>query len=147
MSRNFIDSLVDNSSPLLRNLNRDPIASGAYGSVHKVQVTRNFAVKDIFLRGSSNDLESELKCAFSEYELMSKNLKNVVRSYEFLYDPKRKMFSYTMDLMDKSLDSHINDLNDLKKPLSFDKAFPLLHNITTGKKYLRQKKRVIKCVK
>jgi serine/threonine protein kinase len=132
MSRNYIESLVDKSSPLLTNLNRDPIGRGAYGVVNKVQVTRNFAVKDIFLRGSSTELESELKCAFSEYELMSKNLKNVVRSYEFLYDPKRKMFSYTMDLMDKSLDSHINDL---KNPLSFDKAFPLLHNITTGKRY------------
>ena len=135
-NRNYIESLVDKSSPLLTNLNRDPIASGAYGSVHKVQVTRNFAVKDIFLRGSSNDLESELKCAFSEYELMSKNLKNVVRSYEFQYDPKKRIFSYTMDLMENSLDCHIKDL---KNPLSFDKAFPLLHNITTGKKYKHPK--------
>ena len=140
MSRNFIDSLVDNSSPLLRNLNRDLIGRGAYGIVSKAQVMRNYAVKDIFLSRSSSDLdlEAELKCAFSEYKVMSKNLKNVVRSYEFLYDPKKRMFSYTMDLMENSLECH---LKNLKNPLSFDKAFPLLHNITTGKKYLRQKKK------
>ena len=130
MSRNFIESLVDNSAPLLTNLNRDIIGSGAYGIVSKAQIMRNFAVKDIYLGQSSSDLECELKRAFREYEVMSKNLKNVVRSYEFLYDPSKKMFSYTMDLMEKSLDFHIKDL---KNPLSFDKAFPLLQNITTGK--------------
>ncbi len=134
MSKPFIESLVENSSPFLTNLNRDLIDRGAYGIVSRVQATRNFALKDIFLGKSSSDLESELKCAFSEYQVMSRNLKNVVRSYDYLYDPKKKMFSYTMDLMDKSLDSHIRSL---KNPLTFDEAFPLLHNITTGKIYLK----------
>ena len=118
-----IQSLVDNSSPFLTNLNRDLIDHGTYGIVSKVQVTKNFALKDIKLGRFSSDIESELKCAFNEYEVMSKNLKNVVRSYEFQYDPKKRIFSYTMDLMENSLECH---LKNLKNPLSFDKAFPLL---------------------
>ena len=139
-----IESLLENSSLFLKNLNRDIIDHGNYGIVSKVQVTRNFALKDIKLGRFSSDIESELKCVFSEFQVMNKNLKNVVRSYDFLYDPRKKMFSYTMDLMDKTLDSHIRDL---KNPLSFENAFPLLHNITTGKKIFNPIEEDIKCIK
>ena len=110
--------------------------NGAFGIVQQIISKENFALKQINLNklvndpADNNELYEELSSAFSEYQVMKKNHPNVVRSYQYHFDDKENVFSFTMDLMKgKDLATLI-----LTKSIPFGEFYKLFQDIVTGKK-------------
>lgn len=111
------------------------LGNGAFGVVNEIITKDAFACKVIDLKKFMADLDNrqelcdQLSCAFSEFQIMKKNLHNVVRSYQCHFDENNKLFSYTMDLMKGG------DLGTLikKKSLPFNEYYKLFQDILTGK--------------
>ena len=129
-----IKAILDHSDTSLANLKLDEfLGGGSYGSVHKVDIEgKKFALKKIKINDDTDNDEEiyeNLSCAFSEFQIMNKNLPNVVRSYKYHLDVKKGMFSFTMDLMEKDLGKLISE----KKGISFDHVYKLFEEIISGK--------------
>ena len=92
--------LLDGKGGLIKNL-----GFGSFGIVSHIISKENFAQKSINFKKNMKNLKSDeeilehLSCAFSEYQIMKKNLPNVVRSYRCYFDETNMEFSFTMDLM------------------------------------------------
>ena len=129
-SESFRERLARESSPYIDEIKqKTTINHGAFGIVSRVEARRVFAMKEIKVDRPRCDIDEELKGAYGEYESMKKNLSNVVRSYDFKYDPSSPYFFYTMDMMEMDLDTFVSKQ---KSPLSFEKVLSLLINITNG---------------
>ena len=113
-------------------LKKKSIAAGSFGIVSKIQYSNEFALKEMFLARfkNSKEFEEELKSVFGEYETMKSSLRNVVKSHHYFYQPKKKLFSFTMDLMKSNLEDYV------EHPIDFNEFFPIFMNIVTGRFYL-----------
>ena len=112
------------------------MGKGTYGIVQQIVSKENFALKQVNLNelvkdpADKNELYEELSGAFSEYQVMKKYHPNVVRSYQYHFDDKENVISFTMDLMKgKDLASLI-----LTKSIPFGEFYKLFQDIVTGKK-------------
>jgi serine/threonine protein kinase len=110
---------------------------GAFGIVRQIISKETFALKQIDFNKLMDDLDDEeelheqLSCAFSEFQIMKKNLPNVVRSYQYHFDKEENIFSFTMDLMKgKDLGTLIQ-----KKSIPFEQFYKLFQDIVTGMNY------------
>ncbi len=100
---------IDESLSSLKNVKILKKIEDAYGVTGQVQIkaNRTFAIKKIKFDRPNTDVERERKLVYKEFKLMNKNLSNVVRSYDFLYEKNPMCISYTMDLMEKNLYDYI----------------------------------------
>ena len=135
-----IHSIIKNSSPSLcegsiRKL--ESLGYGSFGVVNHMVSEQSFALKQIDFKRQLESLDDKealydlLRSAFFEFQIMKKNLPNVVRSYQYNFDQKEKVFSFTMDIMKGK------DLSTLIKErcLSFEEYFKLFKDILTGKNF------------
>ena len=129
-----IKAILDHSDDSLANLKLgDHLGSGSFGSVYKID--EKLAVKQINIKklmdcsDDEEELYENLSCAFSEFQTMSKNLPNIVSSYRCHFDKGKKIFSFTMDLMEKDLETLISD----KKGIPFEQFYNLFEDIVSGK--------------
>ena len=129
-----IKAILDHSDDSLANIELGKhLGSGSFGSVYKID--EKLAVKQINIKklmdccDDEEELYENLSCAFSEFQTMSKNLPNIVSSYRFHFDMEKKIFSFTMDLMEKDLETLINE----KKGISFEQFYKLFEDIVSGK--------------
>jgi serine/threonine protein kinase len=137
-TRTRINEIKAQCSPLLDGYGKhiSNLGSGSFGTVNHIICEENFALKIIHLKKNIKDMNSEeellehLSCAFFEYQVMRKNLPNVVRSYQCHFDEEKKVFSFTMDFMKKG------DLETVIKNgrIPFDKFYKLFKGILTGLK-------------
>jgi serine/threonine protein kinase len=136
----LIDAIIDRSSPSLSEKNIEKgevLGNGAFGIVRQIISKETFALKQIDFNKLMDDLDDEeelheqLSCAFSEFQIMKKNLPNVVRSYQYHFDKEENIFSFTMDLMKgKDLGTLIQ-----KKSIPFEQFYKLFQDIVTGMNY------------
>ena len=79
------------------------LGRGAFGIVSKIETKDDkkvYALKQIFFPGKSESAEAKesYEEAKREYAILKKGLKNVVRSFGSIYDPKSNCFSFSMAL-------------------------------------------------
>ena len=136
-----INAIAAKSSPSLSEGNIEPgivLGSGTFGVVQQIKSKETFALKKIDLRKLVEDMDDEeelhekLSCAFLEFQIMKKNIPNVVRSYQYHFDDKENVFSFSMDLMKgKDLGTLIQT-----KSIPFEDFYKLFQDMVTGKKTL-----------
>ena len=123
MSMTTIEKIKKNSSPFLDFNNIEwgrPIGPGMYGTVSEVVVKQKCALKNIDLKKLCNsdedkDLERALVEVHEAFIIMNKNLKNVSRTYQYYYDDRKNIYSYTMDIFEKNLFDYIKEKKSLKE--------------------------------
>ena len=130
-----VKAILDHSHDSLAKLKLgEHLGSGNFGSVYKID--EKLAVKQINIRRLMDNTDDEeelyeiLSCAFSEFQTMSKNLPNIVSSYRCHFDKGKKIFSFTMDLMEKDLETLISE----KKGIPPEQFYKLFEDIVSGKK-------------
>ena len=133
-----IKAILDHSDTSLANIKLGNfLGHGNFGAVHELD--GKLALKQINIKNlmdcsdDEEELLENLSGAFSEFQTMSKNLPNVVRSYKFHFDEEKKIFSFTMDLMEKDLENLISE----KKGIPFEEFFKLFEDIVSGKKIIK----------
>lgn len=110
------------------------IGSGMYGTVSEVVVKQKFALKQIELKKlCDSDDEKEIDSALLEvheaFTVMNKNLRNVVRTYQYYYDERMKNYSYTMDILEMDLFNYI-----VAKKLKTEAEYlPIFDDIVSGR--------------
>ena len=111
---------------------------GSFGRVYKIKMKSSgqiLALKVIDIGDKGQTLES----AKMEYSILSKNLPNIVRSYDHHFDEKLSEYSYTMEYHPYDLTKYVNQYENLKKkPFTFDDFFPIFMDILRGKKGRRK---------
>ena len=111
------------------------LGKGAIGVVNLVVNQEYFAYKQIDLmidldeaKNAEEDLNIKCSNALFEFELMKKNYPNVVRSHQYNYDEKKKIFSFTMDYMKNGDLSKFSE----KEQISFKCYKEIFKDIVTG---------------
>ena len=136
-TRSKIENIKAKCNPLLEGHGeyKRNLGNGSFGTVNHIICKENFAIKIIHLQKFIKDLKSEkellehLSSAFSEFQIMKKNIPNVVRSYQCHFDEDAKIFSFTMDLMKGG------DLATLIKngEIPFEKFYNIFRDVFTGR--------------
>ncbi len=106
------------------------IDGGGFGAVHKIKVHedgKKYALKTVQL--DDPNAPNALDEAKKEYELLQKNIPNVLKCFGSHHKPN-KVFRFSTELMEMDLQKFINT----KGPLSFQKFIPIFKDIITGKK-------------
>ncbi len=108
------------------------LGGGAFGTVYKIRVhedNKEYALKNIMLNQTEALDEAE-----KEYELLRKGIPNVLKSFGHNHDEPNKIFLFSTELMEKTLQGYIKDyIKENKGPLPFKKFIPIFKNIITGR--------------
>ena len=118
----------------------DTLGSGTFGTVLKIEYQKKvLAMKTISLKevDDEEDYHQKVLASHSEYELLKAGHPNVVRSYEYFLDEKKKEYSFTMDLMSQDLETFIEKK---KGKLPFQKVYEIFQDVLTGDHFYKPEK-------
>ncbi len=110
------------------------IGKGATGTVFHIRTKKfqqDYAMKVIQLSDMDESPEKE---ALKEYEILSKNLKNVVKSEGFYIDNENKEIHFSMKKYDSNLTNYIEGITD--KSGLFEKLIRIFGDIVRGNRLL-----------
>jgi serine/threonine protein kinase len=125
------------TSPQLKSsssyTNQKNIGSGSFGIVSRIRVEENgkvYALKELHLKKLTNKAlrEEALKEAINEYNLLKKEIKNVVKSYGSHYDEQDKVFKFSMEYFPHNLSEYV-DINGCLTPKQY---LPLFLDMVEG---------------
>lgn len=109
------------------------LGAGNFGTVLKIQVKEDkkiYALKKIFIKDINIGIY--LKNANIEFELLTRNIPNVLKGYGCYYDEKKKCFNFTTELMSWNLESWIENIY-LEGDLKFYRFRELFTDILNGR--------------
>lgn len=132
------EQIIKESNPKLnpKNYDSEPsdyIGSGSFGEVIRIKSEKVLALKSINLKmlaDTEQEIAEELSSAYTEYKILKKKLQNVVTSYDYYYDDREKIFSFSMDyIQGKSLAKYME-----QKPqgMNIQEFFSIFKDIVTG---------------
>jgi hypothetical protein len=109
-----------------------PLGKGVFGTVYPVVAKEEIALKKIDFKEfmdvltSEEELCEQLKSAYSKFQIMKKNIPNVIRSHQCHFDMNKFIFYYIMDLMIKDMGRKIRE-----KIIPFNDFYKLFRDIVT----------------